>query len=358
MKQFITAVPIGNTVIWASAAGVDLQPVHPTQSCAPPLATAPATYDSWLVRIDDTGILIEETFLGIPPSSASSPIVFTPTGALLLTSPSPDFEVVSLGPAASEVSLSCIGNAATLANMALAPNEIVSLFGSGLISPLSGRAQTRRNGSYPFELAGAQVTFDGVAAPLLYASPGQINLITPRALQGRTSTHICASTNGIATNCMDMPVLPAAPGIFASGLISDVPINYAIALNQDNTINSANNPAAAGSIVSLFVTGLGAVTPPVPDGEITPWPSPAQDLNVRVAFEWPTSETFFDVFPQILYAGPAPFEVEGLGQINVIVPSTPQDAGFIFGGPYIFVDVISQDGKTTYYSAPAVIWIQ
>jgi uncharacterized protein (TIGR03437 family) len=121
-------------------------------------------------------------------------------------------------------------------------------------------------------------------------------------------------------------------------------------VNQDGTVNSQQNPAAAGSIVSLFVTGLGSVTPSVPDGAITPVPIPSPDLIVGVdACQnlYPDS-CAVPAFGTALYAGPAPLEVEGLGQINVRVPSGP--------GQILFsIDVILLDG-TAVYSDSAAIW--
>jgi uncharacterized protein (TIGR03437 family) len=38
--------------------------------------------------------------------------------------------------------------------------------------------------------------------------------------------------------------------------------------NQDGTQNSANNPAAAGSTIALFATGLGATDPAVAPGSV------------------------------------------------------------------------------------------
>jgi uncharacterized protein (TIGR03437 family) len=37
-------------------------------------------------------------------------------------------------------------------------------------------------------------------------------------------------------------------------------------LNQDFSANSKTNPAAAGSVIQIFATGLGATTPPVQTG--------------------------------------------------------------------------------------------
>jgi uncharacterized protein (TIGR03437 family) len=108
---------------------------------------------------------------------------------------------------------------------------------------------------------------------------------------------------------------------------------YAAAVNQDGTINSPQNPAPAGSVVSLFVTGLGTVTPSLPDGAITPYPPPKQDLTASVLFQWNglNPGDFFETAGTVLYAGPAPLEVEGLGQINVQLPGASGNVS----GPFI-----------------------
>jgi uncharacterized protein (TIGR03437 family) len=91
---------------------------------------------------------------------------------------------------------------------------------------------------------------------MLYASSAQINVVTPGALAGKTTTHVCVISNGAQTNCIDTIVQPAAPGVFYSGQTA-----YAAAVNQDGTINSQQNPISIGSIVSVFATGLGSMTP-------------------------------------------------------------------------------------------------
>jgi hypothetical protein len=78
----------------------------------------------------------------------------------------------------------------SLVNIPLAPNEIVSVFGSGL-GPTTGIAtEPGADGLYPFQAGQVQITFDGVPAPLLYVSSGQVTLVTPGALNGKTATQI------------------------------------------------------------------------------------------------------------------------------------------------------------------------
>jgi uncharacterized protein (TIGR03437 family) len=100
----------------------------------------------------------------------------------------------------------------------------------------------------PFQLGGTQVTFDVVAVPLVHISQGQINLVTPRSLQAKTTTHLCAVVNDAATNCLDLPVQPAAPDLFL------LPGNHAV-LNQDGKVNFAQE-------VAPTVAGLGTTNHP------------------------------------------------------------------------------------------------
>lgn len=139
---------------------------------------------------------------------------------------------------------------------------------------------------------------------------GNGNCRRPLALSSAT-THVCVVVNAAATNCMDVPVVAADPGIFMIG-------SHAGALNQDGSINSETNPAAPGSIVSIFATGLGTITPAPPDGSLVGFPLPSQNLQVQPSN--PISNIFlpttiFDPLPTY-YAGPAPYEVEGVTQIN------------------------------------------
>ena len=321
--------PEGITTLWGGLSGVNLGLVNPTQVCYP-------RSSAFLVRLDNNGDVLESTFLNIPPLFiAGTALSFHSGGASLLygSFTEADFKILNLGPAASEITLGCIGSAASFANSVLAPNEIVSLFGGGIgpVQAVTGKPDA--NGLYPFELGGTQVTFDGIRAPLLYVSSSQVNLVTPGGLQGKSTTHVCATVGSTATNCIDVGVAPAAPDVFLSG-------GYAAALNQDGTLNSPQNPALVGSAVSVFLTGVGAATPSAPDGGITPYPPPAQDLRAKVLFDWYIC-SFIDcpgptpVSAQVLYAGPAPLEVEGLWQINFVIPPAPGCPSYI---PFCSVD--------------------
>jgi uncharacterized protein (TIGR03437 family) len=220
-----------------------------------------------------------------------------------------------LGPAAGPpINLSCAGNAATLRLAALAPGEIVSLFGNGL-GPASPVSAQLANNRLPFNLAGTQVTFGGIPAPLLYSSDSQINAIVPWEIQGMSTADACVVYQSNSTNCMTMDVANAAPGIF------QLPSGYAAVVNQDGAINGPLNPAPIGSIVSLYVTGLGPLSPAPVDGSVVGLPLPALANRVRVDFQQYAQHAVAS--GQVLYAGPAPLEVAGLYQINLLIPKLP-----------------------------------
>ena len=84
------------------------------------------------------------------------------------------------------------------------------------------------------------------------------------------------------------------------------------ALNQDGTVNSSSNPAAADSVVSIWATGMGYFYPPTdPDGTIA---------TSRFGLFSPTPVLPVSVISrdslEVLYAANAPGLVEGAVQIN------------------------------------------
>ena len=93
----------------------------------------------------------------------------------------------------------------------------------------------------------------------------------------------------------------AAPALFTSDASGK---GQAAAINQDNTVNGAATPGPAGSVVSLFGTGGGALT---------------NDVLRRISL--PDSATIGGLDAPVLYAGAAPGEPDGLIQINIQVPA-------------------------------------
>jgi hypothetical protein len=150
--------------------------------------------------------------------------------------------------------LACVGNAASYGTGPIAPGEIVTLMGNGL-GPQQGVApQATLESPYPIEAAGVEVTFDGTPAPLLWVQDSQINAVAPWSLTPGQNTQVCVFYNNVNANCLTWPVALTAPAVFTVDGV------HAAAVNQDGTINSADNPAPVGSIVAVWATGLGPIS--------------------------------------------------------------------------------------------------
>jgi uncharacterized protein (TIGR03437 family) len=224
--------------------------------------------------------------------------------------------------------LVCMGNAATYeARAPLAPGEIVTLFGTGLGPQQGIQTQADLLIPFPLDVAGVVVTFDGTPAPLLWVQDTQINAVAPWSLTPGQSTQVCVSYINMQTNCLTWPVAQVAAGVFT------VDGTYAAALNQDGTVNSADHPAPAGSIVAIFATGLGPINPPQADGSLVGLPLPSNVLRpVGVeAISFAPYQPYPPIVTQlnVTYAGPAPYLVAGVSQINFQAVRYPYYPGSI-----------------------------
>ncbi len=200
---------------------------------------------------------------------------------------------------AAPASVLAVRNAASGAE-AVAPGSIVSVYGQGLAAATAQATQS----PLPLELGGAKALVNGRAAPLYYVSPTQLNLQLPFETEPGAAGVEVGTARAVTT------VTKSAPGIFA------VQGDYA-----------ALNAAAPGEVVSIYLTGQGAVSPAVATGAAAPVRPPSlieQSVEVTVG----------GVKAEVLYAGLAP-QTAGLAQINLRVPAVAdgdQGVVVIIGG--------------------------
>jgi len=180
----------------------------------------------------------------------------------------------------------------------VAPGEIVSIFGTGLGPDAGAIGAYGAGGLLPIVLAGAEVRFGGVSAPLFYAQAGQINAQVPYETAG-DAAHVEIYYQGQLAAVADVQVAAAAPAIFP------------VIVNQDGWLNSQNAPAARGDIVVFYATGEGLTDTGNVTGKPAGPPYPQPRLPVRV--------TVAGIDAAILYAGSAPGFV-GTMQLNIHVP--------------------------------------
>ena len=249
-----------------------------------------------------------------------------------------------------------------LGKQSVAPREIISIFGQNLgPTPLLTAVPSAATGTtapllYPTTLGNVQVEFriptaTGpllVLAPLIMVFGNQINAIVPHevtqavAVAPATVPIVTITVvNGVAppatqaaTSPAPLYVVAANPAIFTFGALGQgqaAVLNYDVATNS-YLINSAKNPAARGSTISIYSTGMGDLTTPGTSLSSCPTP-PVAGLplgNGEVACAAITLPNFalnVNVFIDgqlsvVNYAGTSPGSVGGLVQINAVVPPT------------------------------------
>jgi uncharacterized protein (TIGR03437 family) len=108
------------------------------------------------------------------------------------------------------IELAGVKNAASYAPV-IAPQMLVSIFGHDF----SNLTFTSTANPLPTQLNGTTITFNGVAAPILYLSPTQINAQVPSALQGSLTADVVVTTVKGASNTVTVTVSDGkAMGIF------------------------------------------------------------------------------------------------------------------------------------------------
>lgn len=251
------------------------------------------------------------------PAGGPAPISLTPSSQMNVVLPGYGAALLRLANAQPAVIASGAVNAASYRSGPVAPGEILALFGTA-IGPIEPAGLTLTNPKLAANsAAGLHVLFDGVPAPILYASDRQVNVVVPYAVAGHASTQLQVDYLGAVSAPLTLPVAATAPGIFTLNGSGAGP--GAILDAKDETVNSPANPAAPGDWVSLFATGAGVTTPAGVDGLVASAPLPQANAPVEV--------TMGGLPCPINYAGAAPGDVAGVLQINAQVP-----AGVVPGG--------------------------
>ena len=201
------------------------------------------------------------------------------------------YQPVLSGPVISTVSV--VGQAARQA-APIAPGALVDLSGANL-----GGSGQSSGAPLPRSLGSTFVAVEGVRAPLVMTSAGQIEAQIPGDLPA-TSASIVVSVGGDMSNTFSATVQAAAPSILA---VTHAATGLAV---------SADNPLTPGEVVTAYMIGLGAVTADLAIGAAAPRDSL---IGTAATPQVVLGGTALDV----LFSGLAPGYV-GLYQVNIAVP--------------------------------------
>jgi uncharacterized protein (TIGR03437 family) len=199
---------------------------------------------------------------------------------------------------------SFVNAASFVPGLPLAVGSIYTLFGQNLAS----QTATAANLPLPLALGGARVAINGIAAPLFYASPSQINFLVPNELSGQSAAILAVSTDAGVVELAGVPITPQSPGIFTVDSVGD-----AAAIHLDGSVVSSATPASGAEVLEIFATGLGPVSND-PAGGAAPQPGAVAVDQISPVV------TIAGVDAQVLFAGLAP-GFTGLYQVNVVVPT-------------------------------------
>ncbi|MEO7145925.1 MAG: hypothetical protein ABI165_20725 [Bryobacteraceae bacterium] len=207
-------------------------------------------------------------------------------------------------------------NAASYFNLGLTPGMLATL------APLGGAfgTQTANFNSLPnplpipTALGDIQILVNGTPAPLLYVSPNQINFQVPMATPapGQADIQVMSQSTGQIYGDSPIQMNTSAPAFFT---VNGQGTGQIAAINQDNTLNSASNPAPRGSVIALYGTGQGFLSGAPADGNPADGAVP-DGVPIQVIINGPG---FVDP-SNIQYFGLAPGFV-GVWQLNVTIPA-------------------------------------
>ena len=189
------------------------------------------------------------------------------------------------------------------------PGGVASIFGVNL----AGGTELATGTPLPTSLGGVQVTVNGIPAPIFFVSALQINFQIPFGVPTSGSLTIVVTRDGVDSPGEQVTVAEFAPGVF---VVPQAPPNPALPIIQrfpDFSTISPTNPAKAGDVLILYITGVGGLTDPPATGQ------PALGDPLSFATVTPTV-TVGGAAAAVSFAGLAPNFV-GVGQVNITLPT-------------------------------------
>lgn len=138
-------------------------------------------------------------------------------------------------PRAPDARLDSVRNFASRLAAPIAPGEAIVALGAGFG-------------------ADAQIFVDGVALPTVSAGANSVVAVLPEDAKTSGAFALQVGTGGTRSNVVLVPAAPASPGIYS---VDGSGFGPGYILNSDGVMNSAANPAAPGSAITIFATGAG-----------------------------------------------------------------------------------------------------
>jgi uncharacterized protein (TIGR03437 family) len=224
-------------------------------------------------------------------------------------------------------------NAASFApfTAGLAPGELVAIFGERL----SSATHVMQGGEpFPLSLNGVQVFMNNRPAAIYYVTPSLVSAIVPYGTS-EPIVEVKVVRDGVESNVVYLFRYLTGPGIFSQAASGE---GLGAVLRSNFSLATPANPARPGEVISVYLTGLGAVSPSIPDGAV----GSSTTLNRTPPG---TVRAFVDnLEAEVLYSGLVP-TLAGLYQVNLRVPDNASAGN-------VFLDIATPDAYTSQVLLP------
>lgn len=184
-----------------------------------------------------------------------------------------------------------------------APGSLVVVRGAGLATS----TQTATGVPLPTGLGATSLTANGQPVGLLRVASDAITFVMPWATAGAGRIRLKATVAGTNSNEIAVRATPASPGFFS---MTGDGLGTVVGIHADGSLITADSPAAPGEVVTLYASGLGALTTSVAEY------AAAAGANVTSV---PVQVDVAGVQAEVRYAGAAP-NFPGVYQINIVIP--------------------------------------
>jgi uncharacterized protein (TIGR03437 family) len=265
----------GNIVVFGTALSTDLPGLWNTPVAQRPLP-GPRNPTAFVTRLTPDGVKLSPTQLlsSIPTSALSNGLAVRTDGSAVVI---PQLARVTVADPPRVASISDTDNTRLVR---VAPGQLLTLWGT----KLSPTGQAQPVGPFPAFWNGITATFNGIAAPILYASGDQVNLQVPFEIAGQTEvTMQVAGQSGDPqfSESFILELVPRQPSVVISGANLSGPLFggpgcapgtrciQPLAINEDGSTNDSNHPAPTGSVVTIFVNGIGITSPALGTGDVS-----------------------------------------------------------------------------------------
>lgn len=232
-----------------------------------------------------------------------------------------DYPLYGAGDVFSMAALSA-GNTNTMA-----PGSLATIDGTNMAD---GNFIANPAAPVPTTLGGISIDVDGEAAPILRVSPTRVDFQIPYGVKTNGTAEVTLHKDGLARQApsIEIPMANASPTIFiqsCGGIRDRIRMHeaYALACQDNGTLNYASNTAQPFGVLEIQMTGLGAIDTPLANGQRAPANPAVAALDLPTVMVEGDDGLYYQA--TVLGASLAPGEV-GIYDVRIVVPGNARQA--------------------------------